>query len=90
MIGRDGSPPLPPRVLAALKFLDHCYSLQHQCDASSPAIGLTAQEQSVRRSALRVLSLYFEGEMDFGDVPPTAPKPGPDDPTGPAPVPVPT
>ena len=65
-------PPLPPRVQAALAYLAHCESLTYQGDTSVPARALGEDGERVRRSALRVLSLYFECEMDFGDVPPTS------------------
>jgi len=63
-------PAIPARVQAAIDYLEHCRWLSEQCDTSIPARTLTTLEQSVADAALRLLSSYFLGEMDFGDMPP--------------------
>ncbi|MDX2118669.1 MAG: hypothetical protein SFY96_10850 [Planctomycetota bacterium] len=86
---REQPNPLPPRVQAALNYLYYCSHHTSQSETSIPARSLTTQETSVHRSALRVLSLYFDGEMDFGDAPPTRGTRDEDDDSGatsPAPV----
>ena len=76
----ESSSEIPARVQAALSFLGHCHSKQHTCDAMIPAVGLMPAERVVERHALEVLSLYFSGEMDYGDVPPaTRPRQPPDE-----------
>lgn len=78
---------VPPRVSAALAYLSYCESVTCQQDPMLPARGLSSQEERVRASSLRVLLRYFEGEMDYGDAPPSPPA-GEGEAPGSAPVPV--
>lgn len=71
---------LPSRVQAALDYLNYCHWATHQCDASIPARSLSNVEVGVQNSALQVLRLYFDGEMDYGDAPPAPSPPEDDDP----------
>ncbi len=64
---------VPARVRAALDYLNYCESVTHTCDVTVPARSLTTLETSVSQAALRVLSSYFNGEMDYGDKPPKPP-----------------
>lgn len=73
---------LPSRVQAALDFLSYCHWVTQQCDPAVAARTLSPVEIGVQQAALRVLRLYFDGEMDFGDAPPH--RPGPSD-EGPGP-----
>lgn len=61
---------MPARVRAALDYLEHCRWVTDQCDVTMPARTLSPLEKSVSDAALRVLSSYFLGEMDYGDAPP--------------------
>ncbi|MBM4112304.1 MAG: hypothetical protein FJ253_02845 [Phycisphaerae bacterium] len=82
---------VPARVRAALDYLSYCESVTHTCDVTVPARSLSALETSVAQAALRVLSSYFNGEMDYGDRPPTLPDDDCDDgPPSPVPEPTPT
>ena len=62
-------PPLPPRIKAALDFLDHVREVTTQIDASVPARELSPLEKSVELAALRALQQYLLGEMDFTESP---------------------
>ncbi len=66
---------LPPRVQAALDTLEHLRYVQASCDFGVKQ--LTAAESALQASAMRVLHLYLQGEMDYGDAPPSRP---PEDP----------
>lgn len=61
---------LPARVQAALGYLLHCWRITDQSDAEIKPRPLTAQESQVQACALRVLEMYFSGELDFGDLAP--------------------
>lgn len=60
---------IPPRVRAAMDFIEHLERVRHQCEPSSPVRELSSAELAVERQALQMLGQYFSGEMDFGDRP---------------------
>jgi len=71
---------LPLRVQAAMNYLQYCYYSTHQCDSSAPVKTLTNAENAVKTSALTVLRLYLECEMDYTDPPKIqTTEPGPDE-----------
>ncbi len=78
---------LPPRVQAALSYLSYCSYITNQSDVAIPPRQLSAGERAVMNGALRVLAMYFSGEMDYGDAPPSGPGPEEDE-SGGAGVPV--
>ena len=63
---------LPLRVQAAMNYLQYCCITTHQCDPSAPPKPLTNAENAVKNSALTVLRLYLECEMDYADPKPEA------------------
>ncbi|MEM7228981.1 MAG: hypothetical protein AAF432_09220 [Planctomycetota bacterium] len=63
---------LPPRVRAAFRYLTHCRWVTSCDDHTSGGRQLSPNEQRVADAALDVLTLYFTGEMDYGDAPPRA------------------
>lgn len=66
---------VPARVQAAQDYLRYANGIRNPSasllngNPAEPA-DLTQQEIAVYNSALNVLSLYFSGEMDYGDVAP--------------------
>lgn len=58
---------LPLRVQAAMNYLQYCSATTHQCDPTAPEKKLTNAENAVKNSALTVLRLYLECEMDYVD-----------------------
>lgn len=78
-------PDMPGRVRAALEYLQYCLTATHPYDCTTERTQLGQPESAVRHAALDVLRLYFSGEMDYGDAPPTRPQ-DPPEPTAPIPV----
>jgi hypothetical protein len=60
---------IPPRVRAAMDFIEHLERARHQCEPTTPVRELSSAELAVERQALQMLGQYFSGEMDFGDRP---------------------
>jgi hypothetical protein len=64
---------MPPRVEAAMRFLDMMRAKESGTNpfgTPATAESLSPQETKVQRQAMQVLLDYFSGEMDFGDAPP--------------------
>lgn len=93
---------VPCRVRAAQDYLHFAQSLRamhlHSQGPTLPGdspkeielVSLTSKEQATYDAALEVLIRYFNGEMDYGDSPPTISGGGPDndEPKNPVPVPI--
>lgn len=67
---------MPRRVEAAQDFLEHVWDAEgrgkfgNRYDADeSPPPALNKLESATKDAALEVMRSYFQGEMDFGDVP---------------------
>lgn len=88
-MGNETPRHVPARIQVALDYLAHTRWVTQQDDASIPARTLSGLEKAVESAALRTLQSYLMGEMDFGDVPPTTPRRGEDDPPATAEVKVP-
>ncbi len=79
---------VPPRVEAAQNFLHYANGIRNPCNNVMPTTGdtpsaggeLNPREMAAYNAALNVLTQYFNGEMDFGDVSPTQITRGDDDP----------
>jgi hypothetical protein len=80
---------LPPRVQAALDYIDHTRWITQQFSPAITPRALTPLEQSVETAALRTLQSYFLGEMDYGDAPPVTTAKRDDDDQPPVPQPQP-
>ncbi len=61
---------LPPRVRTALEVLEHCRIRESGDCCSIGKASLTKPETALQQHAMQVLSLYLQGEMDYGDQPP--------------------
>ncbi len=71
-----GTSNAPPRVQAAQDFLYFCKDVEDPgpgLGGEVPQAGreMSKQEQATKAAALQVLMQYFNGEMDFGDAPPS-------------------
>ena len=61
---------LPPRVRTALEVLEYCRRRESGDCCSIEKAELSKPETALQREAMQVLSLYLQGEMDYGDRPP--------------------
>ena len=79
---------VPPRVQAAQQFLHYIQGVRQPSgspfgeQAATPdPVELSPKEKAAYESAMMVMMLYFNGEMDYGDVSPVPIFPDEDNPT---------
>lgn len=87
----DERPLIPARVETAIQVLHYVNNSKRPGGSCFPAMSgdtptaeedLSPGQQKLEAAAIRVLQQYLTGEMDFGDVPPTAARRGDDDAPG--------